>query len=107
MKAWRRFREALDQLRAPAEEVVDGALVLVGGALMLTPGFVTDAVGLVLVVPPTRALLNRLIRRRVRMSFRFGSVPPRAPRQREDGEVVDVEVLSVERDRPGGTGGAN
>jgi UPF0716 protein FxsA len=66
-RAWRRFREALGELRLPTAEVVDGALVLLGGTLMLTPGFVTDAVGLLLVIPPTRALVARAVRGRVRI----------------------------------------
>jgi UPF0716 protein FxsA len=94
VRAWRRFREALAQSRIPAEEVVDGALVLVGGTLLLTPGFITDVVGLLLVLPPTRALGNRLVRRRVRRAF-----GPRAGRP-GPGEVVDVEVVRVERAHP-------
>jgi UPF0716 protein FxsA len=62
--AWRRFSEALGQVRLPAEEVVDGALIVFGGALLLTPGFFTDAVGLLCVLTPTRTLLNRLVRSR-------------------------------------------
>lgn len=96
LRAWRRFRTALGEARLPATEVVDGALVLLGGALMLTPGFVTDAVGLLLVVPLTRAVVNRVIRGRVR--FVFGVPPPRdraAVKPRD--ETVDVEVLRVER----------
>jgi UPF0716 protein FxsA len=54
--AWRRFVAALQEARAPAREVVDGALILIGGALLLTPGFITDFVGLSLLLPPTRAL---------------------------------------------------
>jgi UPF0716 protein FxsA len=57
-RAWRSFREALAAGRPPAREVADGMMVLVGGALLLTPGFVTDAVGLLLVFPPTRVLLR-------------------------------------------------
>lgn len=94
VRAWRRFREALAQSRIPAEEVVDGALVLVGGTLLLTPGFITDVVGLLLVLPPTRALGNRLVRRRVRRAF-----GPRAGRP-APADVVDVEVVRVERAHP-------
>jgi UPF0716 protein FxsA len=68
--AWRRLHEALERGEMPSRELVDGALVLVGGVLLLTPGFVTDAVGLTLLLPPTRALTKRLARallaRRVR-----------------------------------------
>ncbi|MDQ3973884.1 MAG: FxsA family protein, partial [Actinomycetota bacterium] len=56
---WRRFRAALDAGHLPAEEVVDGALLLVGGVLMLTPGFITDIVGLLLAAPPSRRFVNR------------------------------------------------
>ncbi|HVM13704.1 MAG TPA: FxsA family protein [Egibacteraceae bacterium] len=106
LRAWRRVREALAEARMPAEEVVDGALVLLGGALMLTPGFLTDGVGLFLVVPVTRGLINRGIRGRVRSAFglrppRRRGVrrrPPESPSARHS--VVDVDVVSVERDDP-------
>lgn len=65
-RAWTAFRDALSAGRWPADEVAQGALVLVGGALLLTPGFVTDVIGLAFVLPPTRALLARIIRSRVR-----------------------------------------
>jgi UPF0716 protein FxsA len=60
---WRRFNEALGRGRPPAKEILDGAFVLVGGALLLTPGFVTDVVGISLLLPPTRAVLQRLLLR--------------------------------------------
>lgn len=49
----------------PTDEIINGVLVLGAGALLLTPGFVTDAVGLLLLISPTRALARNLIRRRV------------------------------------------
>ncbi|MGI8594494.1 MAG: FxsA family protein [Solirubrobacteraceae bacterium] len=58
---WRRFNEALRDHRPPAREVLDGALVIFGGALLLTPGFLTDVLGLVLLLPPTRAVLRRVL----------------------------------------------
>jgi UPF0716 protein FxsA len=60
--AWRRFNEALAQRRFPGREVADGAMILVGGTLLLTPGFVTDLLGLLLLIPPTRAMARRLLR---------------------------------------------
>ncbi len=59
--AWRRFRAALDEGRMPHREVFDGGLVIVGGTLLLTPGFVTDLLGLALLIPPSRALARRLL----------------------------------------------
>jgi UPF0716 protein FxsA len=60
--AWRRFNEALAARRFPAREVADGLLIAIGGTLLLTPGFVTDIVGLVFLIPPTRAIVRRLLR---------------------------------------------
>src|SRR5262245_46817961 len=59
--AWRRFNEALAQRRFPAREVADGAMIVVGGTLLLTPGFVTDIFGALLLIPPTRAIVRRLL----------------------------------------------
>jgi len=61
--AWRRFNEALAQRRFPGQEVVDGLLIVVGGTLLLAPGFLTDIAGLVLLIPPTRAIVRGLLRR--------------------------------------------
>jgi UPF0716 protein FxsA len=66
--AWRRFNEAIAAGRPPTKEVLDGAMVIVGGAFLLAPGFITDVIGLVLLLPPTRALtrgfVTRVARRR-------------------------------------------
>ena len=59
--AWLRFNEATAAGRIPAREVADGALIILGGALLLTPGFLTDIFGLVLLIPPTRAAVRRTI----------------------------------------------
>ena len=61
--AWRRFNEALAQRRFPGKEVADGVLIVIGGTLLLTPGFLTDIAGLLLLIPPTRAVARRLLRR--------------------------------------------
>jgi UPF0716 protein FxsA len=61
---WRRFNAALQAGRPPAREVLDGALVILGGALLLTPGFITDVLGLALLLPPTRALFRAILVRR-------------------------------------------
>lgn len=60
----RQIQERLGRGEIPGKELVDGLLILVGGLLMLTPGFLTDAVGLLLLIPPTRLALRALLIRR-------------------------------------------
>lgn len=95
-RAWSGLRRAVESGRMPARELADAALVLIGGTLMVTPGFVTDVVALFLIVPVTRPLARRaltaLVARRV-------VVPPgpgnRSGRRRrpDDGDVVSGEVV--------------
>src|ERR1043165_3338892 len=61
--AWRRFNEALAARRFPGKEVADGVLIVVGGTLLLTPGFITDVFGFFLLIPPTRAIARGLRKR--------------------------------------------
>jgi UPF0716 protein FxsA len=58
---WRRFNEALAAGRIPAREVFDGVMVIFGGALLMTPGFITDIVGLLFLIPPSRAMFRGLV----------------------------------------------
>lgn len=62
-RAWRALTGALESGRMPGRELADGALILVGGTLLLTPGFVTDAVGVLLVLPVSRPMARRLLSR--------------------------------------------
>ncbi len=70
----RRVQRQLAQGEMPTTELVDGLLILVGGTLMLTPGFITDAVGLILLLPPGRALIRPWLSRsfRSRVEVRRG-----------------------------------
>ena len=62
--SWANFRRTLSAGRVPAKETADGGLVIFGGALLLTPGFVTDIVGLLLLIPGTRAIIRRVVLRK-------------------------------------------
>jgi UPF0716 protein FxsA len=61
--AWRRFNQALAERRMPGKEVADGFLVILGGALLIAPGFLTDILGVLLLIPVTRAVFRRILRR--------------------------------------------
>lgn len=85
-RAWRSLQASLRTAALPGRELLDGALVLVGGTLLLTPGFLTDVVGFFLIVPVTRplarrALLSMLTRRVLRAERRraAGPVSPYPP----------------------------
>lgn len=62
-RAWTALRDALSSGRMPARELADGALILIGGTLMLTPGFVSDVVGMLAIVPLTRPIARRALTR--------------------------------------------
>ncbi len=72
----RQIQERLARGEIPGKELVDGLLILVGGVLMLTPGFLTDAVGLLLLVPPTRLALRALLVRRYSKRLRVAGWTP-------------------------------
>jgi UPF0716 protein FxsA len=59
--AMRRLASAVAEQRPPGREVLNGALVLIGGLLLMIPGFVTDVVGILCLAPPTRALIRGLL----------------------------------------------
>jgi UPF0716 protein FxsA len=103
--AWRRFNEALANGRIPHREVVDGVLVIFGGVLLLTPGFITDIFGLLFLFPPTRVLLRGLLVRRGALNL-MGSMPMTATppngrfRGPDDVESTAVDVDSDQLDPP-------
>jgi UPF0716 protein FxsA len=102
--SWRRFNETLGAGRVPAREVADGVLVIFGGALLLTPGFLSDIVGLLFLLPPTRALIRRVFLRqairRMTASMRVAAFPAGgAPFGGNGG--ADYEGTAVDVERPG------
>jgi UPF0716 protein FxsA len=80
----------------PATELADGALILIGGTLLLTPGFLSDVVGLFCILPFTRPLARRVLARVItrRLTQRLSPVPP--PAGQGGGRVVSGEVVDDE-----------
>lgn len=81
-KAWRALREALDERRMPARELADGALILIGGTLLVTPGFLSDVVGFFCVLPFTRPLARAALARFLDRKFLSGPGAPGYVRSR-------------------------
>jgi UPF0716 protein FxsA len=96
---WRRFQETMQAGRIPHREVFDGVLVIFGGAFLITPGFITDVIGVVLLLPPTRSLVRRWLIRRGGRMFGFSVATGRrgGPSARQDS---DVEGTAYETDQP-------
>ena len=100
-RAWQSLTTSLQSGRMPARELADAALILVGGTLMLTPGFLSDVLGLLVILPFTRPVARRLLTRVVTahlVSVSTGPSPARDPDARNpgpgsEGSVVRGEVV--------------
>jgi UPF0716 protein FxsA len=93
---WQRFNEAIRAGRVPHSEVIDGVLVIFGGAFLITPGFITDVLGLILLVPPTRRVVRLAARRSIERRT-VGAVA-RPPGRGESAHDYDVESTASEVD---------
>ncbi len=100
--AWRRFNQALAERRFPGKEVADGVLIIIGGTLLLAPGFLTDIVGIFLLVPPTRAIARSIMRRFTIGRFAVVGVPggafgsSRGPDPNRPSRDYDFDVTAEE-----------
>jgi len=100
-QAMGQLRSSFSDLRDPTEPLVHGAMILFSGALLLTPGFFTDAVGFALLIPGVRQALYQAIRSRVNIQT-FGTPgqgqagPQRhTPHMQADGDVIDGEYVEI------------
>jgi UPF0716 protein FxsA len=92
---WQRFNETQRAGRVPHREIVDGVLVIFGGAFLITPGFITDVLGVLLLLPPTRALFRRSLQRRLELR-----AVTTAGRTRPPSDHYDVEGTATEHEPP-------
>jgi UPF0716 protein FxsA len=86
---WRRFNETMAAGHVPHRELIDGVLIVFGGAFLITPGFLTDIVGLLLLLPPTRSVIRRMVARRLGRRVVVGGREP-----------FDVDGTASEYDTP-------
>jgi UPF0716 protein FxsA len=87
------LRSSISDMRDPTGPLFDGAMILLSGALLLTPGFLTDSIGLLLLIPGLRAALYHRLRQRI--TVRTVGTPPQRP---PGGEVIDGEYERVDPD---------
>lgn len=92
------LRGSFSEFRDPTEPLVHGAMILFSGALLLTPGFFTDAVGFALLVPAVRSALFRTIKAKVNIQS-FGTPgagpQPRHPHHSADADIIEGEYVEI------------
>jgi UPF0716 protein FxsA len=93
--AWRRLGEAVAAGRSPGREVLDGALVLLGGVLLIVPGFISDALGALALLRPTRSLMRRALARNLQSRFVV-----QATRFTGGSRPYDVDSTATDADPP-------
>lgn len=109
------YQEALAKGKLPEEGIVSGLLILVGGVMLITPGVLTDVVGLALMVPPVRRAVAKQVKARVQKRIDTGSIQVMHigaggfgfsgfDAGQPDGEVIDAEVVERREPTTGETG---
>jgi len=98
LRVLRAFSEQVNKGEMPSQQIVEGISILIAGALLLAPGFVTDAIGLLLLLPPVRALAIKLVMRRttqkvtvIRATYDGPIVEVRGQILGTNNEIIDVE----------------
>ena len=100
------LRDSFSQLNDPTEPLAHGAMILIAGALLLTPGFFTDAVGFALLFPPFRSAAFRYVRARVTVqSFEMGATKTRTystrprPNRQQDPDIIEGEFHEIDPEK--------
>lgn len=98
-----RIQSELNEGRLPGDSLIDGLLILIAGIVLITPGIMTDALGLLLLMPPVRTFVRNRLRKHYQGRFSIVDMSrlqrPSAP---ADGDLVDVDAREVdESDRNG------
>ncbi len=102
LKVFARYRESLSQGRLPHEAIIDGLLILIAGALLLTPGFLTDSIGFALLAPSVRNIVRGLIEKSLKARLTVAGRDLGDPvRAKNNPQVITVEagVVEISTDR--------
>lgn len=105
LRALSDLRRSMEELRDPATPLAHGAMILFAGALLLTPGFFTDTIGFLLLLPAVRAAVLREIAKRVRVAkFTYGPTPRTAENGSDiiDGEFTELDPSKRPTHKPSG-----
>ena len=96
LKAITKYQQSIAEGRLPHEAVIDGLLILVAGALLLTPGFLTDTIGFLLLAPPVRTLVRARLEDSLRRRFRVVNVAEAASFRSGGTRSTNSNVINIE-----------
>ena len=74
LSVWRRLNRRLAEGGLPGQELLDGVIILIAGALLITPGVLTDVIGFLGLLPPTRALIRKIVQKRIDRAITGGTI---------------------------------
>lgn len=95
------LRQSFAELRDPTEPLAHGAMILFSGALLLTPGFFTDAVGFALLFAPVRSAAYRWLSKRIVVqNVSYGAAPDPRPRGPQDPDIIEGDFQEIDPDQP-------
>ena len=100
LRAWQNVQQQMRNGNPPTEALLDAAMILVAGALLLTPGLLTDALGFSLLLPVGRRFHRRWLTAAFRRHVRFESYTPGSPGagSPRQSQIIEAEVVSTNRD---------
>ena len=97
LRCWRKAQEEMAAGRLPGDPLIDALLILIAGALLITPGILTDLVGFALLTPPVRRILRTWLKRsfqaRIQIIPPMHDWPPSGPPERD--EIIDTRIIDV------------
>ncbi len=99
-QALRELQTSFNDLRDPSEPLAHGAMILFAGALLLTPGFFTDAVGFALLVPKVRQAAFAALKKRVSVSGFQAGAAQRDPNMNRSGGTIDGDFFEIDPNAP-------
>jgi len=99
LNCYRRVQQQVSQGQLPADSLLDGLMILVAGALLVTPGIITDTVGFALLVSPIRRTVQRYIVGRIKARIIATSPPPQSGGGSHYDEIIDVEYRAPNQRR--------
>jgi UPF0716 protein FxsA len=97
LNCYRRVQQQMAQGQIPADSLVDGLMILVAGALLVTPGIITDSVGFAFLIPQFRQMVRRRIVKRIRAHVSTTNNPPQSGGEAGYDEIINVEYKTPDQ----------